>query len=235
MSNVLYSPPKGLAERLEKFLNYIFNNTNKSTKFFHITSDFNLNVLDHDNCKKVLIFLNLLNQNNIIPIINKAARVTRKTATATDHIIKNCFNDTILKLQFFKSDISNYFLIRSFCHQWLKTIEIFNQKLYEMDWSDVKVCESSSDSSKIFSTKFLCIYDGFFPKKKKDKKNNDIKSPLITTSIKKFSKRKQRLHDKFLKTRNEKKNEDEHKNYKLLFETIKKLSKNFSLFHFNSQ
>ena len=104
-----------------------------------------------------------------------------------------------------------------------------------MDWSDVKVCESPSDSSKIFSTKFLCIYDGFFPKKNKDKKNNDIKSPLITTRIKKFSKRKQRLHDKFLKTRNEKKNEDEHKNYKLLFETIKKLSKNFSLFHFNSQ
>lgn len=104
-----------------------------------------------------------------------------------------------------------------------------------MDWIEVKVCESPSDSYKIFSTKFLCIYDGFFPKKKKVEKNNDIKSPLITARIKKFSKRKQRLHDKFLKTRNEKKNEDEHKNYKVLFETIKKRSNFFSLFHFNSQ
>ena len=42
----------GFQEPLEKFLNEIFNKTNKSNKMFHIASDFNLNVLDHDNCKK---------------------------------------------------------------------------------------------------------------------------------------------------------------------------------------
>ena len=42
----------GLVEPLEKFWNEIFNKTNKSNKMFHIASDFNLNVLDHDNCKK---------------------------------------------------------------------------------------------------------------------------------------------------------------------------------------
>ena len=73
--------------------------------------DFNLNVLDHDNCKKVQNFLDLLFQNNIIPIINKPTRVTKKTATAIDHIITNCFVDTNFKTTIFKSDISNHFPI----------------------------------------------------------------------------------------------------------------------------
>ena len=55
-------------------------------------------------------------------------------------------------------------------------------------------------------------------------KNKDIQSPWITAGIKKSSKRKQRQYEKFLENRN-KINEDEYKNYKRLFETIKKRSK----------
>ena len=109
--NVLYRPPKGLTEPFEKFLNCIFHETTKSNKKFHIAGDFNLNVLDHDNCKKVQNFLNLLYQNNMIPIINKPTRVTKKTATAIDHIITNCFVDTNFKTAIFKSDISDHFPI----------------------------------------------------------------------------------------------------------------------------
>ena len=50
--NFLYRSLMGFQEPLEKFLNEIFNKTNKSNKMFHIASDFNLNELDHDNCKK---------------------------------------------------------------------------------------------------------------------------------------------------------------------------------------
>ena len=46
----------------------------------------------------------------------------------------------------------------------------------------------------------------------------------MTNSIKKSSKRKHRLYDKFFKNRNEK-NETEYKNYNNLFEAIKKRSK----------
>ena len=72
--NVLYRPSKGLAEPFEKFLNCIFHKTKKSNKKFHTTGDFNLNVLDHGNCKKV----NLFYQNKMIPIINKRTRVTQQ-------------------------------------------------------------------------------------------------------------------------------------------------------------
>ena len=50
--NVLYRSLMGLVEPLEKFLNEIFNKTNKSNKMFHFAGDFNLNVLEQVNCKK---------------------------------------------------------------------------------------------------------------------------------------------------------------------------------------
>ena len=76
--NVLYTSPKGLAEAFETFLNDIFNETNKSNKMCYIAGDFNLAVLDYDKCKKIQNFLNLLYQNNMISMINKPTRVTRK-------------------------------------------------------------------------------------------------------------------------------------------------------------
>ena len=100
-----------MKEPFEKFLNCIFHKTKKSNKKFHIGGDFNLNVLDHDNCKNVQNFLNLLYQNNMTPIINKLTKVTKKTAAATDHIIRNCLVDTNFKTEIFKSDISDHLTI----------------------------------------------------------------------------------------------------------------------------
>ena len=111
---MLYRPPKGLAEPFEKFLSSIFENTNNSNKSFHIAGDFNLNLLDHEHCKRIQNFLNLLFENNMIPIINKPTRVTRTTATAIDHIVTNCFANTNFKTAIFKSDISDHFPIGVF-------------------------------------------------------------------------------------------------------------------------
>ena len=52
-------------------------------------------------------------------------------------------------------------------------------------------------------------------------KAKDLESPWITNGIKKSSKKKQRLYQKFLKTRTEK-NKSEYKNYKKLFESVVK-------------
>ena len=62
-----------------------------------------------------------------------------------------------------------------------ETFEKFNQKLNEIDWNEVKSCEHSSESYEIFITKFLSIYDDFFPKKK-----IKVKSKDITAGIKKI-------------------------------------------------
>ena len=55
-------------------------------------------------------------------------------------------------------------------------------------------------------------------------KTKDIQNSWITTGIKKSSKHKQRLYEKFLKTRC-KKAENAYRNYKNLFEQIKKRAK----------
>ena len=72
--------------------------------------------------------------------------------------------------------------------------------------------------------RFSTLYDTYFPEKNIKPKTKDLQSPWITKGVRRSSKRKQRLYEKFLKNRNEK-NELEYKNYKHLFEAVKKRSK----------
>ena len=239
--NVLYRPPKGVIEPFERFLKEILKKTKQNLKPFHIAGDFNLNILDYDKCSKVHNFLNLLYENGMIPTINKPTRVTRKTATAIDHILTNQFINVAFKTAIFKTDISDHFPVCIIISSTEKLVENkhtyvykrvitdeaterFNQTLYETDWVEIETCDNPSECYKLFLKKFLTIYENFFPRKKIKLKLKDIQSPWITSGIKKSSKRKQRLYDKFLKTRNQK-SELEYKNYKNLFETIKKRSK----------
>ena len=82
---------------------------------------------------------------------------------------------------------------------------------------------------KIFLKKIKSFYDEYFPIKIIKLKTKDIQSPWITTGIKKSSKHKQRLYEN-LKTRC-KKAENPYKNYKNLFQQIKKPAKRF---HFSN-
>ena len=53
LTKVLYTPPKGVIEPFERFLEEILEKIKNSLKPFHIAGDFNLNILDHDKCSKV--------------------------------------------------------------------------------------------------------------------------------------------------------------------------------------
>ena len=97
--NVIYIPPNRKIEPFENFLKILFNKNKNSDKNDHVAGDFNLNLLDHDKNKKVGDFFNLIYQNRMIPTINKPTRVTKKTATAVDHIIINSFVENISKQQ----------------------------------------------------------------------------------------------------------------------------------------
>ena len=136
-------------------------------------------------------------QNNTIPIINKPTRITN------NHIITNCFVDTNFKTAIFQSDICDRFPICVFLSPMIDEnknevtyiykrninsakIEKINQKLYEIDWNEIKSCEHPSESCEIFLTKFLSIYGDFFRKKKIKVKSKDIQSPSITAGIKKI-------------------------------------------------
>ena len=105
-----------------------------------------------------------------------------------------------------------------------ESIELFKQKLHETKWDEIMSFQNPDDAYKAFLKRFSTLYDTYFPEKKIELKNKDLQSPWITKGITKSSKRKQRLYEKFLKNGN-KKNELEYKNYKHLFEAVKKHSK----------
>ena len=80
------------------------------------------------------------------------------------------------------------------------TVKKFNRKLNEVHWNEVKSCKHPSEFYETCLTKFLSIFDDFFPKKKIKVKSKDIQSSWITAG-KNSSKCKQRLYEKFLKCR----------------------------------
>ena len=76
----------------------------------------------------------------------------------------------------------------------------------------------------MFLQKGKVLYDQYFPKQYIKIKEKDLCSPWITRGIKKSSKRKQKLYNEFLKNKSNQ-SEYEYKNYKKLFESIKKRAK----------
>ena len=60
----------GQYEQFENFLTIFFSGTKNCNKDIHIAGDFNCNLLDHGTNEKVQDSLNLIYQNNLIPIIN---------------------------------------------------------------------------------------------------------------------------------------------------------------------
>ena len=76
-----------------------------------MAGDFNMNLLEFEQNKKVQNFLNILFGHSMMPVINKPTRVTKNTATAIDHIFINSVTTTKFKTGIIKSDISDHFPI----------------------------------------------------------------------------------------------------------------------------
>ena len=64
MNNILYLPPCG--EPFETSFDSVFSQSKSTNKAMHIARNFNLNLLDQKKKKKVLFFLNLIYQNDLI-------------------------------------------------------------------------------------------------------------------------------------------------------------------------
>ena len=93
--------------------------------------------------------MNLIYQNGMIPTINKPTRVTKKTATAIDHIITNSFVENTFKTAIIMSDVSDHFPVcifipsanlftKNVIYQYKRIIndekiEAFLQNLYQYD------------------------------------------------------------------------------------------------------
>ena len=76
-----------------------------------VKGDFNINLPDYENNKKVQRFVSLMFRCGMVPTINKPTRVKRYTATAIVHIFTNSIINTEIKSALIKADISDHFPI----------------------------------------------------------------------------------------------------------------------------
>ena len=94
-----------------------------------LAGDFNINVLDFKQNKKVQNFVDLMFQFGLEPTVNKPTRVTNKTIFAFDHIIKNSIYNNDFKTGIIKRDISDHFpFIYAFKLRTSMSLSIFLRK-----------------------------------------------------------------------------------------------------------
>ena len=89
-------PPQG-DTTFEKQLQDLLLRHDVCTKEVLITGDFNINLLDFENSKKVQSFVNLMFRCGMVPVIYKRTRVTTYTASAIDHMFTNSIINTEIK------------------------------------------------------------------------------------------------------------------------------------------
>lgn len=86
-------------ETYENYFKNFYAKNGKVNEHIVLAGDFNLNVLDFENCIKIQNLMNLMVRYGMIPIINKPTQVTAKAATAIDHIKTNATIDLVLRTQ----------------------------------------------------------------------------------------------------------------------------------------
>ena len=109
--NVVYRHPDGDLSITETFFRKILSENTKANKTLFLAGDFNINVLNYKNNKKVQNFVYLMFQFSMIPTINKPTRVTSYTASAIDNIITNCIFDNDFESNIIKTNVSDHLLI----------------------------------------------------------------------------------------------------------------------------
>ena len=103
-------------------------------------------------------------------------------------------------------------------------ITSFKEQLSLLHWRHTDFNGTVNEIYDTFLETLTDIYDANFPIREYILKDKDIKSPWISKGLKKSSKTKQRLYIKFLKTKTLE-DESKHKNYKRLFEKLRKKAK----------
>ena len=138
-----------------------------------------------------------------------------KTATVIDCILTNSFIDTNFKSAVIKSGFSDHFPIclflpssraksesgTTFIYKRLfntLAIEMFNQQLYELTGKKSKWIKTLMKLTMLLYEKFF-YHTTITLQKNREVTKKDLQTPWVTTGMKKSSKCKQLLYEKFLK------------------------------------
>ena len=105
----IYRPPKGNIKFFKDYCKELLSKKKTSGKNVFIVGDLNINSLDYESNEPVKNFFNLVFQNGFLPLIQRATRVTKTTATAIDHIITDAIFKNKMTSGIIKTDITDHF------------------------------------------------------------------------------------------------------------------------------
>ena len=173
-----------------------------------MVGDLNIDSFNYDNNALVKNFFNLIFQSGFFPLIRRATRVTRTTATAIDHIITDAILESTMHSGIIKANISDHFpifaILENSCNKnknYEKTkitkrdfsnenIQNFQFLLENIKWDQLLPSNAPNEAYNIFLKIFSDLYDVAFPKKEIEIKSKYLNTPWITKGIRKSSKRK---------------------------------------------
>ena len=228
----IYHPPKGNIKFFKDYCKELLSKKKTSGKNVFIVGDLNINSLDYESTEPVQNLFILVFQNGFLPLIQRATRVTKTTATAIDHIITDAIFKNKMTSGIIKTDITDHFPIFTILEKYNKSpleetkimkrdfieenIHTFEFLLKNIDWNRFLPLDSPNLAYSFLKI-FSYLYDIAFPNKEIEIKTKHLGTPWIAKGLQKSSKRKQRLYEKFLKRRTIE-NENHYKTYKNLFE-----------------
>ena len=104
----IYKPPDTSTEHFNSSLACVLDKINRVGKVCFLVCDFNINLFNHESHLPTADFLNIMYANSLYPLITKPTRLTPSSASLSDNIFTNYFNN-LWKAGVFYSDISDHF------------------------------------------------------------------------------------------------------------------------------
>ena len=134
----IYRPPKRNIKFFKDYFKELLSKKKTSGKNVFIVGDLNINSLDYESNEPVKNFFNLVFQNGFLPLIQRATRVTKTTATAIDHIITDAIFKNKMTSGIIKTDITDHFPIFTILEKYHKN-PLEKTKIMKRDFTEENI------------------------------------------------------------------------------------------------
>ena len=135
----IYRPPKSDVKELKNYCKNLLKRKNTNGKTAFILGNLNVNSFNYDDNESGKKIFNMIFQSGFLPLIQRATRVTRTTATAIDHIITDAILDRTMHSGIIKTQISDHFPIFTILENCKNSENNDKIKITKRDFSDENI------------------------------------------------------------------------------------------------
>ena len=135
----VYRPPEGNIKVFKNYCKDFLKKKSASSKTVNMVGDLNINSFDYDNNELVTNFFKMIFESGFLPLTQRATRVTRTMATATDHIITDAILESTLHFGIIKANVSDHFPIFTILENSCNNKNCEKTKITKRDFSNENI------------------------------------------------------------------------------------------------